>query len=417
MSDRAIRLTLLDSSLERNRWTVGFRLILAIPHFFWLAGWFSLATLVAIANWIATLIQGTPALTLHRFLAAYVRYAAHLAAYLTLAADPYPGFTGRPGSYPIEVDIPEPGRQNRWVTGFRLLLALPAVALADTLVGFGSTAAGGGTTSAGLASTAAFLGWFYCLARGRMAEGLRNAAVYGIGYTSQVYGYLFFFTQRYPNSDPATYEFANVFRSDPIRLTVADDLRRSRLTTFFRLLLAIPHIVWLLLWGIVALFAALANGVVTLIRGTSPQGLHNFLAAYVRYQVHVLAYILLVANPFPGFAGKAGTYPVDVEIDGPGRQNRWVTGFRLLLAIPAFMLGSALGTAGWLAGLFAWFHGLFRAEVPRGLRNLAAYSLRYQAQLGGYLYLLTDRYPYSGPAAGWQMTLTPEPQPPQPPLA
>jgi len=26
------------------------------------------------------------------------------------------------------------------------------------------------------------------------------AAVYGIGYTVQVYGYLFFFTQRYPNS-------------------------------------------------------------------------------------------------------------------------------------------------------------------------------------------------------------------------
>lgn len=413
MNGRAVRLTVVDPSLERNRWTVGFRLILAIPHFLWLAGWFSLATMVAIANWIATLISGVPSPMLHRFLAAYVRYAAHLAAYLTLAADPYPGFTGRPGSYPIDVEIPEPGPQNRWVTGFRLLLALPAIALADTLVGFGSTAAGGGYTSAGLASTAAFLGWFYCLARGRMAEGLRNAAVYGIGYTAQVYGYLFFFTQRYPNSDPAAYEFANVYRSDPIRLTVSDDLQRSRLTTFFRLLLALPHLVWLLLWGIVAIFAALANGVVTVIRGTSPQGLHNFLAAYVRYQVHVLAYLLLVANPFPGFAGKAGSYPLDVEIDPPERQNRWVTGFRLFLAIPAFMLGSALGTAAWLAGLFSWFHGLFRAEVPRGLRNLGAYSLRYQAQLGGYLYLLTSRYPYSGPAAGWQMTLTPAAEPPQ----
>ena len=416
MNGRAIRLTVLDASLERNRWTVGFRLILAIPHFLWLAGWFSLATLVAFANWIATLISGSPSPDLHRFLSAYVRYAAHVAAYLTLAANPYPGFTGRPGSYPIEVEIPEPGRQNRWVTGFRLLLAFPAILLADTLVGFGSTAAGGGYTSAGLASTAAFLGWFYCLAHGRMAEGLRNAAVYGIGYTAQVYGYLFFFTQRYPNSDPATYEFANVYRSDPIRLTVSDDLQRSRLTTFFRLLLAIPHIVWLFLWGVVALLAALANGVVTVIRGTSPQALHNFLAAYVRYQIHVFAYLLLVANPFPGFTGKAGTYPVDVEIDAPERQNRWVTGFRFFLAIPAFFMGSALGTAAWLAGVFAWFHGLFRAQVPRGLRNLTAYALRYQAQLGGYAYVLTSRYPYSGPAAGWQMTLTPEPPPPQPQL-
>jgi hypothetical protein len=413
MNGRAVRLTVLDPSLERNRWTVGFRLILAIPHFIWLAVWFSLATLVAIANWIATLIQGTPSPMLHRFLAAYVRYAAHVAAYLMLAANSFPGFTGRPGSYAIDVEIPEPGRQNRWVTGFRLVLAIPAILLADTLVGFGSTAAGGGYTSAGVASTAAFLGWFYCLAHGRMAEGLRNAAVYGIGYTAQVYGYLFFFTQRYPNSDPATYEFANVYRTDPIRLTVSGDLRRSRLTTFFRLLLAIPHIVWLLLWGIAAFFAAIANGIVTVIRGTSPQGLHNFLASYLRYQTHVYAFLQLVANPFPGFTGTPGSYPVDVEIDGPQRQNRWVTFFRLFLAIPALIMSGALLTAAWLAAFFSWFHGLFRAEVPRGLRNLGAYQLRYQAQVYGYLYLLTSKYPYSGPSAGWQMTLEPNAQPQQ----
>ena len=413
MNDRAVRLTVSDPSLERNRWTVGFRLILAIPHFIWLAGWFSLATLVSIAQWIATLIQGEPSPMLHRFLAAYVRYAAHLAAYLTLSADPYPGFVGRPGSYPVEVEIPEPGQQSRWVTGFRLVLAFPALLLADALMGFGSSAAGGASGSSGVAATAAFLGWFYCLARGRMAEGLRNAAVYGIGYSVQVFGYLFFFTDRYPNSDPATYEFANVYRTDPIRMSVDDDLRRSRLTTFFRLLLALPHLLWFLLWSIVAVFAALANGVATVIRGTSPQGLHNFLAAYVRYATHVFAFLQLVANPFPGFTGKAGTYPVDLEIDGPARQNRWVTFFRLFLAIPTFLFASALASAGFLAAVFSWFYAMFRGEVPRGLRNLGAYQLRYQAQTYGYLYLLTERYPYSGPTAGGQMTLAPAAEAPQ----
>ena len=38
----------------------------------------------------------------------------------------------------------------------------------------------------------------------------------------------------------------------PIRLVVTDDLQRNRLTSFFRLILAIPHIVWLALWSIVA---------------------------------------------------------------------------------------------------------------------------------------------------------------------
>jgi hypothetical protein len=38
----------------------------------------------------------------------------------------------------------------------------------------------------------------------------------------------------------------------PARITVDDDLRRSRLTVFFRLLLALPHIVWLYLWSFAA---------------------------------------------------------------------------------------------------------------------------------------------------------------------
>lgn len=416
MSDRAVRLKVLDPSLERSRLTVAFRVILAIPHFIWLAGWFSLATMVAIANWIATLFSGTPSPMLYRFLAAYVRYAAHVTSYLLLAADPYPGFTGRPGSYPIDVEIDEPSRQNRWVTGFRLFLALPAILLAELLVGVGSTATGGSYYSSGVASTAAFLAWFYVIVRGRTSEGLRNATVYSIGYAAQVYGYLFLLTGRYPNSDPAVYESANVYRDDPIRLPVADDLRRSRLTVFFRFLLAVPHFVWLLLWGIAVFLALIANWFATLVRGRSPQGLHRFLAAYLRYQTHVLAFLLLVANPFPGFTGKPGTYPVDLEIDGPERQNRWETAFRGILAFPALLLVSALASAAYVAAMYSWFHGLFTGCVPRGLRNLGAYQLRYQAQVYGYVYLLTSRYPYSGPSAGWQMSLQPAlPSQPQPP--
>jgi hypothetical protein len=407
MSTRAIRLSVSDPQLERSRLTVAFRLLLAIPHFIWLAGWFSLAILVAIANWIATLISGQPSPMLHRFLSSYVRYAVHVVSYLTLAANPYPGFTGRPGSHPIEVEIDPPQRQNRWITGFRLFLALPAILLADSLLGFGSTAAGGAYTSSGVAATVAFLAWFYCIVLGRITQGFRDLLAYAIGYSAQVYGFLFLLTDRYPNSDPAVYESANVFRSDPIRLPVEDDLRRSRLTVFFRFPLAVVHFVWLFLWGIVVFFALIANWFATLVSGRSPEALHRFLSAYVRYAIHVYAFVQLVGNPFPGFTGRPGGYPIDVEIDARERQNRLVTGFRILLAIPALMVSSALATAAYLAAIFSWFHGLFRARVPRGLRNLGAYELRYAAQVFGYLFLLTDRYPYSGPSAGWQLRFGP----------
>jgi hypothetical protein len=35
--------------------------------------------------------------------------------------------------------------------------------------------------------------------------------------------------------------------------------------------------------------------------------------------------------------------------------------------------------------------------MPVGLRNLLAYTLRYQGQTYSYALLVTPRYPYSGP--------------------
>jgi hypothetical protein len=187
----------------------------------------------------------------------------------------------------------------------------------------------------------------------------------------------------------------------PVRLVVTDDLRRNRLTVFFRIILVIPHFVWLYLWSIVAAFAMLANWVATLIKGRSPEGLHNFLAAYVRYYTHVTAYLFLVADPFPGFKGRPGTYPVDVEIDGPEPQNRWKTGFRIILAIPALILTSVLQYVYQIVGLLGWFVCLALGRMPQGMRDLSAYCLRFQAQTHAYLAVLTDRYPSlsSGPPA------------------
>ena len=178
----------------------------------------------------------------------------------------------------------------------------------------------------------------------------------------------------------------------PIRLVVTDDLQRNRLTVFFRLILAIPHLIWLFLWGIVATLAAIANWFATLVRGESPEGLHNFLATYLRYMTQVYAYILLIADPFPGFGGKPG-YPVEIEVDPPEPQNRWTVGFRIVLAIPAFIIAGIFGYLNRILALFSWFVALVLGSVPEGLRNVAAFALRFEQQTAGYTLLLTGRYP------------------------
>src|SRR5437763_14970789 len=129
----------------------------------------------------------------------------------------------------------------------------------------------------------------------------------------------------------------------PIRLVVNDDLQRNRLTVFFRLILFIPHFVWLTLWSVIAVLAYIVNWFATLFLGRSPEGLHNLLTTFLRYATHVRAYLLRVADPFPGFTGRPGSYPVDLEVDPPERQNRLTVFFRWILAIPALLLTYLLG--------------------------------------------------------------------------
>ena len=399
----------IEDDLQRKRLTVFFRLILAIPHFIWVLLWTLLTIVLAVVTWLVTLVAGKPPDGLYRYMCAYVRYQVHLSAYLALAGDPYPAFNGEEGEYPIDVKLPERAAQSRWKTLVRMFLAVPALLLAATLGGSGSARfSTGSRSSAGvsgggaLVTSCAILGWFACLVRGRMPKGLRDAAVYGIGYSAQMLAYVLFVTDRYPNSDP-TAMLAGVERPPEhvVRLVGdAHDLRRSRITVFFRLLLALPHLIWLVLWAVVAVLAAIANWFVTVVRGKPAASLHGFLSRFVRYQLHVSAFLYLAANPFPAFGGREGTYPLDLVLPQPGRQNRWKTGFRIVLAVPALIVNSALGGSLFAAGVLTWFAALVKGTAPWGLRNLMAYALRYQAQVNAYGHLLTDVYPHASPLEG-----------------
>jgi hypothetical protein len=178
-----------------------------------------------------------------------------------------------------------------------------------------------------------------------------------------------------------------------IRIVVGDDLRRSRLTVLLRLVLVIPHILWLYGFSIGAFWVAIVNWFATVITGKPQAGMHDFLARFTRYCVQVSAYVYLVANPFPGFVGEPGSYPLELEIDGPARQNRWVSGFRLPLALPAIVLAYVFGLVVFLVAVPAWFVAIAIGRIPKGMRDLGAYCLRYQGQTLGYLTLVTSRYP------------------------
>ncbi len=179
----------------------------------------------------------------------------------------------------------------------------------------------------------------------------------------------------------------------PIGLIVVDDLQRTRLTVFFRILLAIPHLIVVALWAIVAFFAVLAAWFVAVFTGRVPDGLHTFLASFLRYSTRVTAYVYLLADPWPQFSGSEGGYPIDVRVDPPETQSRLTVGFRVFLAIPALILSQVFRYVNQIVAFLSWFYALATGRMSEGMRNISAWLLRYEVQTYAYVMLLTGRYP------------------------
>jgi len=158
----------------------------------------------------------------------------------------------------------------------------------------------------------------------------------------------------------------------------------------------------LTLWTYLAIPVAIVNWVIGVARGRPSTRLHSWVTRLVRYQAHVYAYVYFVADPYPSFRGWYGTYPVDLVVAPGTDQSRWKTGFRLLLVLPAYVLTSVLGYVLVVVAFLGALYALVTGRYPRGLRDLSAYCIRYQAQTYAYLLLLTDRYPTLASGSGYQ---------------
>ena len=178
----------------------------------------------------------------------------------------------------------------------------------------------------------------------------------------------------------------------PIELEVTDDLSRSRLTVFFRLpIFYVVHYLWFWLWSVASIFAWVANWVFTLALGRSPEMLREFLGAYLRYSLHLFSYLSFMADPLPGWLALR-RYPVDTQVPAEP-QRRLTTLFRPILVIPALVLSWVFLVVVNVLAIIGWFVCLILGRIPKGLRDLGLYCLRYETQTRAYLTFLTDRYP------------------------
>ena len=89
----------------------------------------------------------------------------------------------------------------------------------------------------------------------------------------------------------------------------------------------------------------------------------------------------------------APTRRVEMWFAGTAQQNRLTVAFRLILAIPQFIVLWFIGIAALVVAVIGWFAALFMGRLPEWAHTFLCGVARWYTRVGAYLFLLTDRYP------------------------
>jgi hypothetical protein len=190
--------------------------------------------------------------------------------------------------------------------------------------------------------------------------------------------------------------------------------RRSRLTTFFRLILAIPHLFLAAVWGFAMYFVVIVAWFALVITGRWPSSLYEFSAGYLRYITYLYGYLALLTDEYPPFGGSAEPqYPVRLNIGEPKpHYDRLKVALRIFLLIPVAIVMFVMAIVWQIGSFVAWFAIVILGKQPRGLQDMIDLGMSYQQRASAYALLVDEQFPsFAGP----QPELGPGPEPSLPP--
>jgi hypothetical protein len=200
----------------------------------------------------------------------------------------------------------------------------------------------------------------------------------------------------------------------PVRFSVDyPDRNLDRVTTFFRIFVAIPILIvlgsvaggtwqWSYENGRTAAAGAGGAGgllffgplLLILFRRKYPRWWFDWNLELLRFTNRVGIYLALLDDKYPSTDEEQSLHLDFPYPDARRDLNRWLPLVKWLLAIPHYVVLFFLYIALVVVVIIAWFAILFTGRYPRGLFDFVQGVIRWHNRVVGYAFILiTDRYP------------------------
>jgi uncharacterized protein DUF4389 len=187
------------------------------------------------------------------------------------------------------------------------------------------------------------------------------------------------------------------------------DRKLNRLTSAFRLLLAIPILIALTaIGGVTAVSTGgdtttlVASGsallflpplLMIVFRGKYPRWWFDFNVELLRFQNRVGAYLALMDDRYPSTEERQSVR-LELAYPTPARLHRGLPLVKWLLAVPHYVVLAVLYVIALFAMLVAWFAILFTGRFPRRIFDYLVGVGRWTNRVTAYAFILaTDQYP------------------------
>lgn len=183
--------------------------------------------------------------------------------------------------HPIALRVDDDLSRNRLTVFFRLILVIPH-ALVLALWGIAFWLLG-------------LVCWLVAIFTGRVPDGLHQFQASYVRYQNRVYAYLYLDADPFPPFGSGG--------SYPVDLDVAGPEQQSRLTVFFRLILAIPALILASILVQLAQVIGFVAWFYCLFTGRMSQGMRDLSTYCLRYYGQTFGYLFLLTQRYPSLSG------------------------------------------------------------------------------------------------------------------